>query len=1093
MTAADIVSFSEGVGTFARCLPFPCGWDPSLPWTDLLARVAELDFQISGWQESFAVDEAVDAPFSSVRFAFWAAGPGDRLVEGSPAFLLQEVRSQRERFALALEAGSGDVELGIELHYDASLFCREEIDLMASRLLRLLESAASAPALPAGSLEILPDAERLQLLRQLDPPAALPAAKCLHALFEEWAARVPERTALVLGAQQLTYHELNARSNRLARHLLARGASPEARVAICLERSAEMVVALLAVLKAGAAYLPLDPEVPRERMASMLTDGGARLLISTGSFTDGLREGHWSRVALDTEAEAILARRDDDLHLAADPGSLAYVIFTSGSTGRPKGVAVEHRQLFQYVQAILLRLDLPEGASFATVSTLSADLGYTAVFPALASGGCLHLIAADLATDPPRLAARFAAQPVDVLKITPSHLEALLLSASGRDLLPRQRLILGGERLTWELAERIGALSPTCEVFNHYGPTESTVGVCTYRVGSRFEAEPAGTVPIGRPLAHAQIHVLAGSGLLAPLGALGEIHLGGAGLARGYLDDPVLTADRFVPDPFGPEPGGRLYRTGDRARWLPSGDLEFLGRVDDQLKIRGFRVEPGEIEAVLERHPAVARASVIGREAATGELGLAAYVMVDPGSAGPVHRLLGLRAGGRLRDQPWFDLPNGMTVAHLNEGETRFLFREIFTEQIYLRHGISLGEGACVLDVGASIGLFSLWASRLANGVRVFAFEPAPAAFQALRLNGEIHGGIQVFDFGLSREERRADLTFYPHLTLMSSLYADAGQEREVVRSFLERSQRERGEEAPRGALLEELLENRLVSETVTVSLRRLSDFLREYGIDRIDLLKIDVQKSELDVLAGIDDEDWPKIRQIALEVHDLEGRVRQVMELLDARGFEVEVEQESALAGTPLFDVYARRPEAGESEEDGPSENGEGAAAVWGAPDALIADLRRHLRTVLPDYMVPSTFSLLREFPLTPNGKLDRRALPDPAELDLGGRGISHPPTTATEKKLAEIWSSVLKGRLFGVSDSFFEIGGHSLLATQVVARIRTSFQVEVTLRDFFTDPTVAGLARRIEAAEPLAASTEERINRLVRAAYLHSRPPVD
>ncbi|HSS49446.1 MAG TPA: FkbM family methyltransferase, partial [Thermoanaerobaculia bacterium] len=531
---------------------------------------------------------------------------------------------------------------------------------------------------------------------------------------------------------------------------------------------------------------------------------------------------------------------------------------------------------------------------------------------------------------------------------------------------------------------------------------------------------------------------------------------------------------------------------GDRARWLLSGDLEFLGRVDDQLKIRGFRVEPGEIEKVLERHPAAAAARVVAHEAAPGDLRLAAYLVVDPESAGPVHRLLRLRAAGRLRDQPLFDLPNGMTVAHLNEGETRFLFREIFEERTYLRHGIQLRDGACVLDVGASIGLFSLLAARLAWGGRIFAFEPAPAAFQALQLNAEVHGGIRAFDFGLSRENGRADLTFYPHLSLMSSLYADASQEREVVRAFLRRSQDEGGQEVPQGALLEELLENRLACETVTVSLRRLSDVLREHGIDRIDLLKVDVQKSERDVLAGIDDEDWPKIRQVVIEVHDVEGRLREITALLEARGYEVAVEQERALAGTALFDVYARRPEEGE-EAPPPAAAGEEPASPWSSAGALTEDLRRHLRTVLPEPMIPSSFSLLTEFPLTPNGKLDRRALPEPEAAGFGTEKISQPPGTETEKKLAEIWSGVLKGRRFGVSDSFFEVGGHSLLATQVVARIRSAFQVEVTLRDFFNEPTVAGLARRIEAAEPLAASAEERINRLVRAAYLHSRPPLD
>jgi amino acid adenylation domain-containing protein/FkbM family methyltransferase len=1082
----------EAIGPFARQVPFPCRVEPAAPVDELLARVVELDAELSGWQESFAVD-AADGAFSAFRFGFASAGRGHLLADGPPVFRLERVRSCGESFALALECAESGGDLAAELHYDAARFPPEAIDLLAARLGRLLESVAADPSRPIAALDILPDDERRRVLIDFNPaPAALPQPRCLHEQFEEWAAREPERPALLAGERRATYGELNAQANRLARHLRALGAGAETRVGICLERSFDMIVALLATLKAGAAYVPLDPAFPRERMALMLLDSGARLLISMGSLASALPAAGIRLVALDAEAEAIMRQPDADLAVPVSPCLLAYVIFTSGSTGRPKGVGVEHRQLFHYVRGVLARLQPPAGASFATVSTFAADLGYTAVFPSLVTGGCLHVIAADQAADPVRMAAYFRAHPIDILKIAPSHLSALLSSSPGRDLLPRRRLVLGGEVSSWDLIERIATLAPGCTILNHYGPTESTVGVCTYGARPPADPPPAATVPIGRPLEHVQIYLVDMAASPAVLGMPGEIHLGGAGLSRGYLGDPRLTAERFVPDPFGAQPGARLYRTGDRARWLLSGDLEFLGRVDDQLKVRGFRVEPGEIEKVLERHPAVAAAKVVGREAGPGDLRLAAYAVVDGESAGPVRRLLHLRSEGSLRDQPLFDLPNGMAVAHLNEGETRFLYREIFGERIYLRHGISIPRGACVVDAGASIGLFSLFAGRMAEGVQVFAFEPVPRIFQTLRLNAEIHGGIRAFDCGLSRESRQAQITFYPHLTLMSSLYADLREEQQVVRSFLRQSQAAGGERAPEGRLLEELLENRLVQEIVTVELRRLSDVLREQALDRVDLLKIDVQKSEHDVLAGIDDEDWPKIRQVVLEVHDTGGRLSEITALLAARGFDVVVDQERALAETPLHEVYARRPGVAAEEPSGAAPEAPPAPS-WSSPGALIEDLRRHVEQAVPEHMVPSSFSLLAELPLTPNGKLDRRALPEPDAVSFDAERTYEAPGTETEKKLAEIWSAVLGTRRFGIRDNFFAIGGHSLLATRVVARLRKVFEREVTLRDFFADPTIAGLSRRLAAAEPLAADYEERVARLVRSAYRQGRPPID
>ncbi|HEY0601279.1 MAG TPA: amino acid adenylation domain-containing protein, partial [Herpetosiphonaceae bacterium] len=307
----------------------------------------------------------------------------------------------------------------------------------------------------------------------------------------------------------------------------------------------------------------------------------------------------------------------------------AYVIYTSGSTGQPTGVLVEQRQLANYVAGILDRLALSEPASFATVSTIAADLGNTAIFPCLCTGGSLHVIAQQRLADPRLLAEYMTEHPIDCLKIVPSHLAALLKSDQGAHVLPRKYLILGGEAARSSWITEIQQLAPTCTILNHYGPTEATVGVLTYHVAPG-ELPPTPTVPLGRPLANTQIYILNARLQPQPIGVEGEIYIGGDGVTRGYLNRPELTAERFVPDPFGQAPGSRLYRTGDLARYLGDGSIEFLGRIDHQIKVRGFRVEPGEIEATLLSHPAVAAAAVLLHEAETDEPQLVAYVVEEP-------------------------------------------------------------------------------------------------------------------------------------------------------------------------------------------------------------------------------------------------------------------------------------------------------------------------------------------------------------------------------------------------------------------------------------------------------------------------------
>jgi amino acid adenylation domain-containing protein/FkbM family methyltransferase len=867
----------------------------------------------------------------------------------------------------------------------------------------------------------------------------LVAVKLLHRLIEQQAARAPHATAVVFEDQRLTYAELERRANVLARRLIEMGARPDSLIALQVERSLGMVVAILGILKAGAAYLPIDAAYPHDRIAYLLEDAKPGLVL-TQSTLDGL---DWDGAGNRVDA-------------AVRPEHLAYVIYTSGSTGRPKGVCIEHRNIAHYVCGIAQRLRLDAGMQHASVSTIAADLGNTVLFPALATGGCLHVVSEERAQNPALLAEYFERERIDVLKIVPSHLQALQAGAEAMRIMPRRRLVLGGEASRRNWIEYLRAGSPQCEIHNHYGPTETTVGVLTYEVGADLPATRSGTLPLGKPLPGCRIYLLDED--LQPVrdGEEGELHIAGGGVARGYLNRPELTAEKFIDDPFDGEEGRRMYRTGDRARGLPDGSIEFCGRNDHQVKLHGYRVELGEIEAALREQPAVRDAVVLAPEDESGGRQLVAYVVP------------------KRADQPLWNsgavhvLPDGTPVAHLNRNETDYIYNEIFVLKAYVRHGITIRDGDCIVDAGANIGLFTVYASRLARGLRVLSFEPSPSAFACLKANAEAWGSdVQCLPLGLSRANSSAQMTFFEGLSLLSGFYADAATEKAVVERYVFNQQAEPPQNGELAAEMGALIDERLQARTVTAELRRLSSVIAERGIERIDLLKINVEKSELDVLLGIDAADWAKIAQLVIEV-DLAENLAPITRLLEQHGFECLVEQDPLLRNTELCYVYAIRPEGARRLIPGAPAP---ASAQVGDHGLLThATLRRALKARLPLYMLPASFVMLGTVPLTSNGKIDRGAL---AALSSGEASAARDlarPLNDTEKALAAIWTDLLKIDRVGPDDDFFDLGGRSLLAIQVVSRVREVFGVDLALRNLFEQSTLAGLAAVVDELAWLA-----------------------
>ncbi len=494
-----------------------------------------------------------------------------------------------------------DTDLGIRarMEYNAALFQPETIQKMMESFQALLESAIGDPDRSVYLLPMLSQAERRRLLFGNNLQRQHNSLPCIHQDFAEQARQTPDRLALVCEEQSLTFAGLNHRANQLAHHLERLGVGPDVVVGLCCERSLELVVGMLGILKAGGAYLPLDPAMPAERLSFMLADTRARALLTTSEVFTALPTGEATVLCLDTDWDRIAGESSEEPVNRANEENLAYIIFTSGSTGRPKGVSIEHRQLQNYVHSVVEKLDLPFPANYALVSTLAADLGHTMLFPSLSCGGTLHLISRDLVTDPEGLADYFQEHEIDCLKIVPSHLATLMMSARPERVLPRRRLVLGGEASTPELIATVHRLAPQCRIFNHYGPTETTVGVLTNELD---DPDTPANVPLGTPLANAQVYVLDSTLEPVPVCVKGEIYIGGEGVGRGYSDLPAITAEKFVPDPIGGKAGARLYRTGDLGQYLSNGKIQFLGRADHQVKYHGYRIELDEIRNALKCH-----------------------------------------------------------------------------------------------------------------------------------------------------------------------------------------------------------------------------------------------------------------------------------------------------------------------------------------------------------------------------------------------------------------------------------------------------------------------------------------------------------
>jgi amino acid adenylation domain-containing protein len=1135
--------------------------------------------------------------------------PAERL--DSPGLRLSylKVPDETSKFDLFLSVTESGSRLGCNLDYNTDLFEEQTIKRLTGHYLNVLKGIVERER-QISDLSLLSDQEREQIVVEWNQTARpYPQDRLIHELFERQTEKTPEAIALIYEDRQLSYAELNARANQLARRLRRIGVGPETLVGVCVERSLEMVVGLLGILKAGGAYAPIDPAYPADRIALMLEDAQVKALLTEQELSDILPGTSAQVVPMDSDWRLIGTENRENPPKIATAENLAYVIYTSGSTGRPKGVSAPHQQASNFFTAMDAYLEPEQGAVWLAVTSISFDISVLELLWTLARGFKVVVQAerrlarsisqsAGNAMNDLSVAAQISWRQATHLQCTPSMAKMLSLEADSPGAFKSLcKILIGGEAFPIGLAQ---ALKPLVsgEIRNLYGPTETTVWSATYLLHG---AESS--IPIGRPIANTQIYILDREQEIVPVGVPGELYIGGKGVVRGYLKQPELTAERFLPDEFSAETGARLYRTGDLARYRSDGAIEFLGRVDHQVKIRGHRIELGEIEARLSAHPAVRQCVVVARQDDTEEKRLVGYVVAnteyhgqqsfdqesqrqedqinqwttvwdaiynqDQASADPTFNIVGWNSSytgepiPALQMREWLDetvnriaswqperilelgCGTGMLLFRLAPGCRRYLGTDFSQEALeYL--GLELAQRG---DLAPQVELWRRGADEF-QGLEKESFDTVilnsvvqyfpeidyleKVLRQAVKLvapGGRIFVGdvrslplLETFHTSVEVERAEASLSLGQ---LRQRIERRGRDEKELVIDpgfFLALQERlpeisrvevmpkrgwshneltqfryqvviEVGGERTAGAVVKwldwerdglswetarELLadcENeaigiRRVPNARVSKAARMSELIKSEVVETVEELQEALMVAEP---GGIEPEAWWKLgTEMGYELRQswlgmgMEGSYEVVLRRNPSRGGEEWQEQvewaneaESAVksreqySNNPLQEMYRRE---------------------------LIPNLKAYLKAGLPEYMVPSALVLVEKMPLTPNGKVDRRALPDPAVKRSEEREGHTAPRTPVEEMLGGIYEEVLKIDGIGIVDNFFEIGGHSLLATQVISRIRKTFGVEIDVGAIFEKPTVEGLSRRIE--EAMRAGQKDQAPPLVRVS---------
>lgn len=999
--------------------------------------------------------------------------------------------------------------------YNTDLFDGSTIARMTGYLQTLLSAIVANPKLQIFDLPLLTATQQHQLVIEWNKTQKYyPQDKCIHQLFEKQVELTPDAVAVVFEQEQITYRELNVKANQLAHYLQTLGVKPEVLVGICVERSLEMIIGLLGILKAGGAYVPLDPNYPSERLAFMLEDSSVPVLLTQQKLVEKLPLNSARVISLDSDWEEIASYSEENPSSGVKSNNVAYVIYTSGSTGKPKGVLIEHKSLVNYTKAVITEYEIEKTDRILQFASLNFDISAEEIYTCLSAGATLVLRTDSMLESIEIFLQKCLDWKITVVNLPTAYWHELTarLEVDNLEIPASWRLVaIGGEKaLPNRLVEWYQSVGRQVRLMNSYGPTEATINalICDVSPGA---VKIVKEVPIGRPIDNTQVYILDLYLQPVPIGVPGELHIAGIGLAREYLNRPDLTAEKFIPNPFSSDPEARLYKTGDRVRYLPDGNIEYLDRIDNQVKIRGFRIELGEIEAVLNSHPAVQEAVVIEREDIPEQKRLVAYLVAK-------ERNKQIEFWPSVGEYPLSDelTYHTMTNDLLRNQSYQHAINALVRDKVVVE--IGTGQDAILARFCVEAGAKKVYAIEVSKQ----AYDRAVALINNLGLSEKI---ILIHGYSTSVDlPEKADVC-------VSEVIGTIGGSEGVV-PILEDSQRflkEDGGMIPYRSvtkiaavsLPEQLRENFAFNKVPAHYVSQVFEYVgRPFDvrlcIKNFPLKNIISNSAVFEDLVFTDDANNEYSLNISLEI-EKSGRLdgfllwlnlyvspNEVIDNLEREfcwlpvyfpvfypslevypGDRIEATCTSELSDNKInpdyriegkligqngkiipfaFDSFhhqqptRRNPfyevlfPSGQIEENKDSHQ------------LSVQNIRAFISSHLPDYMIPSAFVTLPALPLTPNGKVNRRALPAPEKRsELEESFVA--PQTPTQELVASIWGKVLGIEQVGIFNNFFELGGHSLLATQLLSQLRNIYQVELPLSKLFESPTVAEFSSYIDA----------------------------
>ncbi|WP_257168030.1 non-ribosomal peptide synthetase [Bradyrhizobium sp. SRS-191] len=1105
--------FEGLIGLFVNTVVMRADLSGDPPVRDLLKRVKDVAlgaYEHQGLPFATLVEELMPSrdpgrhPLVQVLFALQPAALPVKTFGGLKLTRYEEVKTAA-KFDLSLYMTPGDHALEGQIEYASDLFDCTTIERLAGHYQALLEAIVVSPERRLSELTLLSAAEQHRLVEEWNATTvavAVPRDMCIHQLIARQAELTPDAVAIVHEDQRLSYRDLDGRANRLAHHLREIGVGPEVVVGLCVERGLDMVVGLLGILKAGGAYLPLDPSYPRERLAFMMSDVGASVLVTqedlVGAWSD--HDGHVVRI--DSDWKDIESRpATAPVGRLPSPDNLAYVIYTSGSTGTPKGVLVTHASVVNFLHDMAKVPGIDATDVLAAVTPISFDIAALEIYLPLTAGARVVIVPRRTAVDGVELKRVLDESGATIVQATPSTWR-LLAEANFRPARPL-KCLCGGEAMPVDLPAQLAKMASS--IWNMYGPTETTIWSTVCRL------DPAQDVVIGRPIANTTIYVLDEDYNVVPIGVVGELYIGGAGLARGYWHRPDLTAERFVPDPFGD--GARLYRTGDLVRYRANGHLEYLGRIDHQIKVRGYRVELGEIEAALADHEAVAQAVVVAGGDDT-DRHLIAYVVPHqrPATAEPALPFgLFYFAEGGGNDNPadiyrlYLDSARradqlGLSAIwtperHFTDVAAAYpnpslLAAAIATSTTHVK----LRAGSVVLPLHEPLRVAEEWAvvDNLSGGRAGVAFAPgwladdfvfapgryADRAAQTLTMVDEVRrlwrgdavercngAGQTVAVRTLPRPIQRELPAWLTTSGSARSFESAAENGLNVLTGLLNQSIEELADNIARyrstlkskgfdpAKFVVTVMLHTLVADSDETALALAREPMRKYLASHAELRRRLLGSGNLAAEAGD--------VSTELMLDELLKRYVGQISLLGSPSSCADLAERLHAIGV---DEIACLIDFGVS-EDGILGNLHYIKRLQDVCDLRLkrGELQDRLALRLPPHMMPQEIVVLDRLPLTANGKVDRRRLSSHVALVAESTAAPVAARTATERKLAEIWADVLHRSAPGIRDNFFQLGGHSLQALRLVERIRSEMGVELSLRQLFEAPTIERLAQHI------------------------------